>query len=171
MNLSATNSGDWDNLDDDTSLKIGNVDDDYGLDLTMTTLEAPVIPTGKSKTFEERQRILMAPFVAYLRSDIGIGILEEELIDLENGVWVHDELVKCSSKIKYPLDEIQLFDIIGTLIYSSDFHDILTVSIPLSHDIESMVSSLSWRIGKTVEKSRRRIKHLQKLLDELNKIN
>ena len=169
MNLGNGKSGDWDVLAKNTNMIIGDTSEDYGLDLTLffgTFGEIIVIEAvGKRRERVIQYRHLMAemPFEWALAVPREMEIVAE----IPLGILVVDTSFTLEHAFGIPrTQEIDMEIPLSTLIwYLSD----LEISIPLAV-FHSQSMDFEVPLGKTLEGSRKKLKKLEKALEELDKV-
>jgi len=168
MNLTNRSSGDWDVLTQDTGLfSLNEGSEDQGWDSTLffgeytpTEVEAVV---GKRRAKIQYRRL--AAEVLHLEWALGIPREMETIVEIPLGILVADSsfVLECSLGISRRSHEIEMEVPLSQLRWNlSD----LEISIPLAVS-HSLSMDFEIPIGKTVEKSMKRLKRLKKFLESL----
>lgn len=163
MNLNGE-SNDWDNLQKNVDLVIADVSEDCGWNFLLSygVIAKPVEVVGRRR--ERIQYRRLAAEVLRLEWALGVPREMETIVEIPLGILVADSsfVLECSLGISR-VQEIEMEIPLSQLRWNlSD----LEISIPLAVS-HSFSMDFEIPIGKTVEKSMKRLKRLKKFLESL----
>ena len=166
MNLSKGKAGDWDILVKTTDMTIADVSEDYGWELILFFEEvapAVVVVVGKPERIDFGF-IRVAADV--LRFKYILGIPKSGVISIKCplGISVSDSFkLRYAIGIRSLIEELEVKQPLSFTVLDDNIIDVIT-SLGVTHIHEF---SLKMNIGKTIEKSIRRLKKLKEVLEEL----
>lgn len=169
MNLCNGKSGDWDVLARNTNMIIGDTSEDYGLDLTLFFGEFGEViiveAVGKRREKIIQYRHLMAEMA--FEWVLAVPREMEIVAEIPLGILVVD--TSFTMEHAFGISRTQNIDVeipFSTLIWHlSD----VEISVPLAV-FHSQSMDFEIPLGKTLEGSRRKLKKLEKALEELDKV-
>lgn len=165
MNLNKKNSGDWDVLESDTNLVIGNTDSDDGFDYTLFGLEAIVVEAVVGKPIERIKYRRLIGEVLQVKCPLFAPVEYETRVDIPLGIVIVDNPII----IEVPLSRNRKQNVeVNSSLLSLRFAS-LDLYIPLSIQHSSFID-VEIPLGKTIEDSKRNINEIKNILDSLDDV-